>query len=184
MVLATVTAAAPLRAQSLFDHLFAGLAVGGGQVERWSDQQPAERATTLTASLRLGVVLSPSLRVGIEANGWGLETGNLRDPAKGVTVNETLFIAQVAPWRWKRLHLKAGVGWGEYHTNHADDWGSHAFGAVSLGVGYDVRLSRAASLTLAADWARGPMGDADPRITTSTGRRFRGWDLNVGVRWH
>ena len=164
--------------------LWIGLGFGGGQVEHWSDQEPASRRTTLASSVRGGIVVFPALRLGIEANGWGLESGNANDPAKGETLNETLATAQVYPWPSRGFYLKGGVGRGEYHTNHADDWGSSAFGATVLGAGYELRVARDVFVTLAADWARGPLGSADARVVTSTGRRFHGWDLIVGVQYH
>jgi len=164
--------------------LWIGLGFGGGQVEHWSDQQPASRKTTLASSLRGGIVVVPALRLGIEARGWGLESGNINDPAKGVTVNETMLIAQVYPWPARDLYVKGGFGRGEFHTNHADDWGSSAWGATVVGVCYDLRVARNVFLTLAADWARGPLGSADPRVTTSTERRFRGWTATVGLQYH
>jgi hypothetical protein len=138
----------------------------------------------VTASLRGGIVVVPSLRLGLEANGWGLETSNPNDPARGVTVNEFLAIAQVYPWPAKGWYLKGGLGWGEYHTNHANDWGSHAFGATALGAGYELRVAHNVYVTLSADWARGPLGDANPLVVASTGRRFRAWALNAGIQYH
>jgi hypothetical protein len=73
--------------------LWIGFGLGGGRVEHWSDQAAAVRRTTVTASLRGGLTVTPALRLGLEINGWGLETSNPNDPARGVTVNETLFIA-------------------------------------------------------------------------------------------
>lgn len=164
--------------------LWIALGFGGGQVLRWSDQESATRKTTVTVSLRGGIVVVPALRLGLEANGWGLESGNIDDPAKGVTVNETMLIAQVYPWPARNLYVKGGFGRGEFHTMHADDRGSSAWGATVVGVGYDLRVAPNVFLTLAADWARGPLGSADPRVTTSTGRRFRGWTAIVGAQYH
>lgn len=164
--------------------LWIGFGLGGGRVEHWSDQQPASSRTTVTASLRGGFTPTPALRLGIEANGWGLETSDVNDPAKGVTVNELLLIAQCYPWPAKGWYLKGGLGWGEYHSSHPDDWGSRAFGAIALGAGYERRVARNVSLTLAADWTRGPLGSVDNLVTTSTGRRFRGWDVIVGLQYH
>jgi len=165
--------------------LWIGLGFGGGQVERWSDQEPAARATTVTASLRLGVVVVPALRLGIEANGWLLEASDVWDPATGETVNETLVIAQFYPWPARNLYLKGGYGWASYNNNHPDAWDSRAFGAISAGVGYDVRVARNVFLTLAADFTRAPLGSALPPYSpATTGRRFRGWDVIAGIQYH
>jgi hypothetical protein len=164
--------------------LWIGFGLGGGQVEHRSDQEPATTKTTVTVSLRGGITVVPALRLGIEVNGWGLETSNPNDPARGVTVNEFMTIAQVYPWPAGHLYLKAGVGWASFNTNHADDWGSKAYGATVLGVGYDLRVARDVFVTLGADWGRGPLGDANPLITTSTGRRFRAWAVDVGIQYH
>jgi hypothetical protein len=164
--------------------LWASIGIGGGQVETWSDQAATATKSTLTISLRGGVTVVPALRLGLEVNGWGLESASTSDPSKGVTVNETLVIAQLYPWPRRGLYLKGGMGGGSFNTMHADDWGSKAFGATVLGAGYEVRLRRDLFLTLTADWARGPLGDADPRIVTSTGRRFRGWAVDVGIQYH
>jgi len=164
--------------------LWIGLGFGGGQVRHWSDQEPAAKKTVVTASLRGGIVVVPALRLGLEVNGWGIESGDVWDPSKGVTVNETLLIAQFYPWPAKNWYLKGGLGWGEFNTAHPGDLGSRALGAVVLGVGYDVRVARSVSVTLAADWARGSLGSVDNLVTTSTGRRFRGWDAIVGIQYH
>jgi len=164
--------------------LWIGLGFGGGQVRNWSDQEPAASKTVVTASLRGGIVVVPALRLGLEVNGWGIESGDVWDPSKGVTVNETLLIAQLYPWPAKHWYLKGGLGWGEFNTAHPGDLDSRAFGAVILGVGYDVRLGRNVFVTLAADWARGPLGSVDNLVTTSTVRRFRAWDVIVGVQYH
>ena len=164
--------------------LWIDFGLGGGQVDYWSDQQPTASRTTVTMALRGGIVVAPALRLGIEVNGWGIEMADMWDPAQGVSVNETLLIAQLYPWPARNLYLKGGLGWGAFNTNHADDFGSSAFGAVIAGVGYDIRLGRSISVTVAADYARGPMGSADARITTSTGRRFRAWSVNLGLQYH
>ena len=164
--------------------LWVAFGMGGGQVERWSDQEPKVRTTTITMSVRGGLTVVPALRLGLEINGWGIETSDVSDPSKGVTVNETLVIAQVYPWPAKGVYLKGGIGRGGFNTGHAGDIDSHAFGATVLGVGYDLRVARNVRVTLAADWARGPLGDANPLVATSTGRRFRAWSANLGIQYH
>jgi hypothetical protein len=165
--------------------LWIGLGFGGGQVEHRSDQDPPVRTTTVTASLRIGVVVVPAVRVGIEANGWLLEPSDFNDPTRGETVNETLFIAEVYPWPTRNLFLKAGYGWGEFHNKNPASHGSHAFGAVSLGIGYDVPVGRNLFVTMAADYSLGPGGSVLPPLSpVATGRRFRGWDVIVGIQYH
>ncbi len=164
--------------------LWVAFGMGGGRVERWSDQEPTAKTSTVTMSIRGGLTVVPALRLGLEINGWGIETSDVSDPSKGVTVNETMVIAQLYPWPAKGVYLKAGIGRGGFNTGHAGDIDSHAFGATVLGVGYDVRVARNVFITLAADWARGPLGDANPLVVTSTSRRFRAWSLNAGIQYH
>lgn len=164
--------------------LWVAFGMGGGQVERWSDQEPGATTTTITMSVRGGLTVVPALRLGLEINGWGIETSDVSDPSKGVTVNETMVIAQVYPWPAKGVYLKGGIGWGEFNTGHAGDIDSHAFGATILGAGYDIRVARNVFITLVADWALGPLGDAHPLVVTSTGRQFRAFALNAGIQYH
>jgi hypothetical protein len=182
-------AAPPVRAAAPADSassakLWVAFGLGGGQVTFWSNQDAVRHATTITASFRFGVVVSPALRLGLEANGWGLQHSSFDDPAKGETVNELLLIAQVYPLTRQRLYVKGGWGWGYYGTHDPSSWGSKAFGAYALGAGYDLHISRNVSVNLQADWARGPLGSVDNLVTTRTGRRFRGWDLVLGAQWH
>ncbi len=178
------TAQAPASQPPARHGLWVSFGMGGGQVERWSDQEPMATTTTVTMSVRGGLTVVPALRLGLEINGWGIETSDVADPSKGVTVNETMLIAQVYPWPAMGVYLKGGIGRGGFNTGHAGDIDSHAFGATILGVGYDVRVARNVFITLAADWARGPLGDANPLVVTSTGRRFRAWALNAGIQYH
>jgi hypothetical protein len=170
--------------RSVSDQIWIAFGLGGGQLEHWSDQLPAARKTTVTGSFRFGAIVSPALRVGLETNGWGLQSSSLSDPSRGETVNETLLIAQVYPWPKLGLYLKGGCGWGSYHNNGPAEWGSSAFGAFAVGAGYELRLWKSVAITLAADWAQGPLGSVDNLVTTSTGRSFRGWDLILGAQWH
>jgi hypothetical protein len=165
--------------------LWIGFGLGAGQIERWSDQEPATRATTITASLQGGIVVVPALRIGLEANGWGLQSSNPNDPTKGETVNELLIIARLYPWPAQNFFLKAGYGWGEYHNKDAAFQGSHALGAVSFGIGYDVPVGRNLFVTLAADYTRAPLGSVLPPLSpVTTGHRGQGWDAIVGIQYH
>lgn len=185
LALALAAAPAPLPAQDPPRHgLWIGLAFGGGQVEHWSDQRASAHKTTVTASLQGGVVITPALRLGLEANGWGLRSTDVNDPAVGETVNELLFIARVYPWRAAGAFLKGGVGWGEYHNADPRSWDSRAFGAFVVGAGYELRVARSLFVTVAADVARGPLGSVDNLVVTDTGRRFRAWSLNLGIQYH
>lgn len=44
--------------------------------------------------------------------------------------------------------------------------------------------ARDVSLTLAADWTLGTLGGVANLATTSTGHRFRGWGVIVGIQYH
>jgi hypothetical protein len=186
VALAAAAAPGPLSAQDAPERhgLWIGLGFGGGRVAYWSDQSATVRRATLTASLQGGVVVVPALRLGIEANGWGLQPSSFNDPAKGETVNELLLIARFYPWPSKGAFVKGGFGWGEYHNKQPQSWGSTAFGAFVAGVGYEMRLARNVYVTLAADLARGPMGSVNNLVVTSTGRRFHAWSLVAGIQWH
>jgi hypothetical protein len=184
--LAAAAAPGPLSAQDepARHGLWIGLGFGAGRVEHWSDQAPSVTRTTMTASLQGGVVVVPALRLGIEANGWGLRSSDYNDPSKGETVNELLLIARLYPWPSTGIYLKGGVGLGEYHNKAPNTWGSSAFGAFIAGVGYELRVARNVYVTFAADLARGPMGSVDNLVQTETGRRFRAWSLVAGIQWH
>lgn len=187
-LLLALAAAAPgsliAQKQAVRHGLWIGLGFGVGRIEHWSDQTATVRRTTPAVSLQGGVVVVPALRLGVEANGWGLQSSSFSDPARGETVNELLLIARFYPWPSRGAFVKGGFGWGEYHNKSPQSWGSTAFGAVAAGLGYEARVARNVYVTLAADLARGPMGSVDNLVVTDTGRRFRAWSLVAGIQYH
>jgi hypothetical protein len=150
---------------------FWAVLTGGAGVEQVNFENDglgfSDPLTRPVVGVRLGGTLSPHWRLGGEFNAWVNENGPLTE-----TVGGMLFVAQFYPSRTAGLFLKGGVGVGR--SGIEDDFGSTSsdYGAAgSLGLGWDVRLSRHLFLVPSVDFANyqldgGGGGHYRERITT------------------
>ena len=105
-----------------------------------------ERSTGGSGYLRLGGAVTQNLIVAGETHGWTRSEGSLTS-----RVGYLMAVAQWYPQAAGGLHLLGGLGIGaigETEDDPALEYDLEAVGgAVQLGLGYDVRMSRNFSLT-------------------------------------
>jgi len=111
--------------------------------------------------LRLGGAVSPSLVIAGETHGWTRSEGSLTS-----SVGYLMAVAQWYPQPAGGFHLLGGLGFGAI-TETDDDatFGSEleSFGgALQLGAGYDMRMSRNFSLTPYINFLA--LGGGEPKI--------------------
>jgi hypothetical protein len=133
---------------------WAGVGAGAGRIS--SDQPPlADRGATWRLDFFGGVKVTPRVWLGLKLGGFGLEAGNLNDPAKGEGLGQCLAVVEVhAPDR-SGIFAAAGAGWSSY-TNGDPAWFDHEGDgwAAELAVGHvwPISLRWGIEPTLAYSW--------------------------------
>jgi hypothetical protein len=128
------------------------------------------REGALSGYLKLGGTVNPSLRLGVESNGWVKSEG-------GVTLTSGLGAGTVTvyPAPANGFFVKGGAGV-SYAKLDAGSFGSASetgWGGIA-GLGYDIPMGRTLYLTPVANWVYGHFSDWH---TTNL-------QLALGVTWH
>ena len=150
MILATAAVlATPLQAQ-LYEvpdrHGFwGGIGLAAGSIGSSCDGCGDNRTFGPAAYLRAGGTLTDKLLLGVEVAGWGLDESGVRQGLASALVDLFWY-----PTLSADFHLKFGLGVLSYERR-TDALGSNSTttetaGAVSLGLGYDLRLGGNVSL--------------------------------------
>lgn len=91
------------------------LELGEGQLKLTSDQLNTARNPVFALGFVGGHSLGNRARVGLELNGWLLQSFNLNNPAVGESVSNVLVVVDVFPIRKTPIFLRAGPGLALYH---------------------------------------------------------------------
>jgi hypothetical protein len=150
MTLATAAVlATPLQAQlyKVPDRhgLWAGAGLAAGSIGAICDGCGDNRVFGPAAYLRAGGTLTEKLLLGVELTGWGMDDGGVRQGLGSAMVDLFWY-----PTLSADFHLKFGVG-GLTYERRTEVLGTtqtttETAGAVSLGVGYDLRVGGNVSL--------------------------------------
>jgi hypothetical protein len=138
--------------------------VGAGSAGFSYEGTTSDRIAGPSGYLRLGGAITPNLIIAGESHGW------TRSDA-GVTsrVGYLMAVAQWYPQAAGGFHLLGGLGLGvltEEDTEAASSYELESVGgAVQLGLGYDVRMSRNFSLTPYVNFLG--MGGGEPKFNGS-----------------
>jgi hypothetical protein len=118
---------------------------GGGAVFSYAGET-GDRVGGPSGYLRLGGAVTPSLVIAGETHGWTRRDGTLTQ-----RVGYLMAVAQWYPQALGGFHLLGGLGLGTLHETDTDPTQEYELtsvgGALQLGFGYDVRMSRNFSLT-------------------------------------
>jgi hypothetical protein len=117
--------------------------------------------------VKLGGTVNPSLLLGAEAQVWG--STYYATPQYDRVLGSVMGIAQVYPVSQGGFWLKGGLGWALSNLRTYDAFGtinnSDQYGhAWSVGIGYDVPVSRAVSITPSLDFVGQDYGDHRERM--------------------
>jgi hypothetical protein len=161
---------------------WAGVQVGYGVLDKFSDQEPHNEQGAFALAFNLGGTLNRHVRLGAQINGWLVEAYDPYDPATGASLSQIFAIAQVYPWCASGVFLKLGAGRAIYANHHPDEFGSSGWGHT-IAVGYDWTVSRRVSLTPAINYSRGSLGNVDNVLLTVQKRRYRVIDFGIAVTY-
>jgi hypothetical protein len=160
-----------------------GFELGEGQIKLTSDQFSGTRNPAFELGFVGGHSLGNRARIGLELNGWLLQSFNNSNPAVGESVSNVLGLVDVFPVRKIPLFLRAGTGLALYQNNRPEGFNSNGW-SWTAGVGYEIPLTENLGLAPIVDYAAGSLGDVRNIITVDTGRRDSVVEFKAAVIWH
>lgn len=171
-LVALTLAAAPAAAQhpQTRDGFWAGVGMGWGSLGLSCDGcEGVDRTGSYSGYFSIGGTLRPNLLLGAELNGWTKSEGGAT-----VRLGNASAAAYWYPAVQSGLFLKGGMGYSRLSAE--DDFGSASDGGWGLlmGVGYDLRVARTASLTPVLNYFRGAFDGGSADVV----------QLGLGVTFH
>lgn len=160
-----------------------GLELGDGQLKLTSDQFSGTRNPAFALGFVGGHSLGNRARIGLELNGWLLQSFNLNNPAVGESVSNVLVVVDAFPTRKAPIFLRAGPGVALYQNNRPRGFNGSAW-SWTAGVGYEVPLSENFGLAPIVDYGAGGLGGVRNILAVETGRRYSVVEFKVAIVWH
>jgi Outer membrane protein beta-barrel domain len=183
LILATPAAYAQRREEPVIRPWWVGLELGDGQIKLSSDQFRGTRNSAFALGGVGGHSLGNRARIGLELNGWLLQSFNNNNPAVGESVSNVLGIVDAFPIRKTPVFLRAGGGLALYQNNRPGGFSSSGW-SWTAGVGYEIPLTENFGLAPMVDYAAGSLGDVRNIITVDTGRRYSVVEFKAAAIWH
>ncbi|SRR5712692_3866410 len=183
LILATPVAFAQAQKEPTVRPWWVGFELGDGQIKLTSDQLSGTRNPAFALGFVGGHNLGNRARIGLEVDGWLLQSFNTSNPAVGESVSNVLGLVDAFPTRKTPIFLRAGAGLALYQNNRPG--GSNGSGwSWTAGLGYEIPLRKNFGLAPIVDYAAGSLGDVRNVITVQTGRRYSVVEVKVAVIWH
>jgi len=149
-----------------------GFELGDGQIKLTSDRLGGTRNPAFALGFVGGHGLGNRARLGLEVNGWLLQSFNTSNPAVGESVSSVLGIIDAFPIRKTPIFLRAGAG------------SNGSGGSWTAGAGYEISLTKNFGLAPVVDYAAGSLGDVRNVIPAQTGRRYSVVEFKAAIIWH
>ena len=143
-----------------------GIDAGAGLVALSYDQEADEEDTYLYLGFKGGYFINPQFLVGIELSGWLLEASDFNDPDEGRGISQAFLITQLYPIKESNFFVKAGGGYVSIWSNRPDDTRRKQGLGLTVGGGYEFRLTETASLSPFATFSYGDAGSWDYTAVT------------------
>lgn len=157
--------------------------LGDGQLKLTSDQSSGSRNPTFGLGFAGGHKLGNWARIGLELNGWLLQSFNLSNPAVGESVSNVLGIVDAFPIKKTPIFLRAGAGLALYQNNRPNGFNGNGW-SWTAGGGYEFPLTGRLGLAPIVDYAAGSLGDVNNLITVQTGRHYSVVEFKAAIIWH
>ena len=135
-----------------------------------------DRESGVSGFLKMGGTISDKLLLGGETDGW---TGKMQGSL--VTAGNLSFTAYYYPAPANGFFLRGGLGFASYHEEGEDPAGGFGF---TFGAGYDIRVGTNFSLTPAANFSWGSLGDVHTGGIVTTGTKENVLQVGLGFTWH
>ncbi len=183
IVLASLVLAPQARAQHHVrrEGFWIGFGMGYGTASASCDNcVSGPRTGGITAFVKLGGTPSRNLLIGGAVAGWAHASGGTNETMTHITGSLYYY-----PVSWSGLFVTTGLGFATYHITAGAVSGT-GWGAVA-GLGYDIPVSRHASLTPVANVLLGGVGSlTQPGVTGvyATGWKQTLLDVGLGITFH
>jgi hypothetical protein len=154
--------------------------LGGGSAQFSYEGYTGDRASGPSGYLRLGGAVSPSLVVAGETHGWTWSEGSVTS-----RVGYLMAVAQWYPQPAGGFHLLGGLGAGMFRREEAGSKVESLGGALQLGAGYDIRMTRNFSLSPYANFLG--LGGGEPKVDgAGLGGKLSAnvIQFGLGFSWH
>ncbi len=175
--------APPARNERIVRPWWVALELGDGQLKLTSDQFNTTRHPAFALGFAGGHSLGNRARIGLEMNGWLLQSFNLNNPAVGESVSNVWVVADALPIRKTPIFLRAGSGLALYQNNRPGGFGGTGW-SWTAGVGYEIPLTKQFGLAPIVDYAAGSLGDVRNILAVETNRRYSVVEFKVAIAWH
>jgi hypothetical protein len=159
------------------------LELGEGQLKLTSDQFNTARNPVFALGFVGGHSLGNRGRIGLELNGWLLQSFNPNNPEVGESVSNVLVIVDVFPIRKTPIFLRTGPGLALYQNNRPGGFNGTGW-SWTAGVGYEILLTEKFGLAPIVDYSAGGLGDVRNTLAVETGRRYSVVEFKVAIAWH
>jgi hypothetical protein len=160
-----------------------GFELGDGQIKLTSDRLGGTRNPAFALGFVGGHGLGNRARLGLEVNGWLLQSFNTSNPAVGESVSSVFGIIDAFPIRKTPIFLRAGAGLALYQ-NDRPGGSNGSGGSWTAGAGYEISLTKNFGLAPVVDYAAGRLGDVRNVIPAQTGRRYSVVEFKAAIIWH
>ena len=141
-------------------HWWFALDVGGTDLS-YESPTLSDNESTFFMALRAGYEFNNRLKIGIETNGFLLESGNLWDTSKGEGISQKLLLtSEFFPIETNSWYLKLGLGWSSYWNNDQGFRQSDT-GAWLVGAGYEFDLMSNLKFAPFAEYHGGKVSQLD-----------------------
>jgi hypothetical protein len=176
--------ASPALAQSAARQGFTiSFGLGAGSAGFSYEGSATDRIAGPSGYLRLGGAVTPSLIIAGESHGWTHNEGSVTS-----NVGYLMAVAQWYPQPAGGFHLLGGVGVGAVNEEDTAPLGyelTSVGGALQVGMGYDMRMSRNFSLTPYVNFLG--LGGGEPKINGSGAGGSLSANVvqfGLGFSWH
>lgn len=175
--------APPARDERIIRPWWVALELGDGQLKLTSDQFNTSRNPVFALGFVGGHRIGNCARIGLQLNGWLLQSFNLNNPAVGESVSNVLVVVDVLPIRKTPIFLRAGSGLALYQNNRPGGFNGTGW-SWTAGMGYEIPLTENLGLAPIVDYAAGGFGDVSNTVAVETSRRYSVVEFKVAIAWH
>jgi len=159
---------------------YAGVEMGAGRLMLSENNFNENRSTNYELGFYGGYIPVRMLRIGINVNGFLVESYGIENPSKGISISNTQLQLQLFPWQTSSVFINIMGGRSTYINHHPD--GSNAKGfAGTIGFGYEYPLRKKLALSLNLNFCAGRFKDVKFPESPVISQHFNVFGITAGL---